>query len=142
MIPTFSFFWFFLFGMPDAQVSMRKYTGQVIDNNATASKLGNKCYDLLAVHALSGCDTTSYPFGKGKMSAVNLLLKFDLNLQVFADPEAKEVDWMKAGMTFLSYLYCGKAVDSLSKLRYTLFSKRKDPPKVNNLAYLPLTSQR
>ena len=115
------------------QVSMKKYSGKVIDINATASKLGNKCYDLLAVHALSGCDTTSYPFGKGKVSAIKMLVKLDLKLDVFIDPESQEEDWMKAGKNFLSYLYYGKTVESLSKLRYTLFTMKKDPPKIKSL---------
>jgi len=29
------------------------------------------------------------------------LLKLDLNLQVFTDPDAEEVDWMKAGILSL-----------------------------------------
>jgi len=60
-----------------------KYDGKVIDINAMASKQGNKPFDLLAVHFLSCCDTMSYPFGKWKISALNLLLQLDLNLQVF-----------------------------------------------------------
>ena len=71
---------------------MKKYSGKVIDIKITASKLGNKCYDLLSMHALSGYDIASYPFGKGKLCAVRMLLKYDLKLKVFADPEAKEVD--------------------------------------------------
>jgi len=118
---------------PAAQVSMRKYDGKLIDITATALKLGDKCFDLLAVHALSGCDTVSYPFGKGKISALNLLLELDLNLRVFTEPDAEEQDWVKAGIDFLSYLYCGKLVDSLNNLRYTLFSKKKDPPKIKSL---------
>ncbi|CAM1319304.1 Uncharacterised protein g7168 [Pycnogonum litorale] len=118
---------------PVAHVSMRKYDGKVIDITATASKLGDKCFDLLAVHALSGCDTVSYPFGKGKVSALNLMLKLDLNLHVFTEPDAEEVDWMKAGIDFLSYLYCGKIMESLNNLRYTLFSRKKDPPKIQTL---------
>src|SRR6218665_926753 len=98
---------------PDAQVSMRKYSGQVIDINATASKLGSKCHDLLTINALSGCDTTSYPFGKGKVSAVNLLPKLYLNLQVFADLEAQEGDKYTtarnssdhAALTFLEFSF-------------------------------------
>jgi len=124
------FFWVY---KPAAQVSMRKYDGKVIDIKATALKLGDKCFDLLAVHALSGCDTVSYPFGKGKINALNLLLKLDLNLQVFTEPDAEEVDWMKAGIDFLSYLYCGKIMKSLNNLRFTLFSKKKDPPKIKSL---------
>ena len=30
---------------------------------------------LLLIHAMTGCDTTSAPFGKGKKSFLNLLLK-------------------------------------------------------------------
>ena len=45
---------------PAAQVSMKKYDGKVFDIKATALKLGDKCFDLLAVRALSGCDTVSY----------------------------------------------------------------------------------
>ena len=112
---------------------MRKYNGKVIDINATAAKLGEKCFDLLAIHALSVCDTVSYPFGKGKTSAVNLMLNMNLNLQVFASPEATELEWMKAGMDFLSLLYYGKTVESLSNLRFALFSRKKDTPKIKTL---------
>ena len=59
---------------------MKMYSGQVIDINASALKLGVKCKSLLAVHALSGCDTVSYPFGKGKTSAINTLLLPDVNI--------------------------------------------------------------
>lgn len=81
---------------------MKKYDGKVIDINATALKLKDKCFDLLAIHALSGCDSVSYPFGKGKVSAINLLLKSDLKLEIFSDPEANETDWLTAGTKFLS----------------------------------------
>jgi len=54
----------------------------------------------------------SYPFGKGMVSALNLLLKLDLNLQVLTELGAEKVDWMKAGIDFLYYLYCGKIMES------------------------------
>jgi len=38
-----------------------------------------------SVNVLAGYDTASYPFGKGKVSAVNLLLKFYLDLKVVTD---------------------------------------------------------
>jgi len=41
---------------------------------------------------------------------------------------------------FLSYLYSGKLMESLNNLRFTLFSKKKDPPKIESL-YLLLTMQ-
>jgi len=66
------FFWWLK--KSSVQVSMKKYDGKVIDINAIALKLKDKCIDFLAIHALSGCDSVSYPFGKGKVSAINLLL--------------------------------------------------------------------
>ena len=68
---------------PNAQISMRKYNNKVIDINATAATLGNESFDLLAVHALSGCDSVSYPYGKGKTSANNLMLKRNLDFKDF-----------------------------------------------------------
>ena len=62
---------------------MRKYNGKIIDITATAAKLGNKCSDLMPEYALSGYDTVSYPNGKGEVSTVNLMLKFELVLSVF-----------------------------------------------------------
>ena len=53
---------------------MRKYNVNIIGLTATVAKLGNKCSDLLPVCALSECDTVSYPYGMGKVSAVNLML--------------------------------------------------------------------
>jgi len=52
------FFWWLK--KPSVQVSMKMYDGKVIDINATALKLKDKCFDLLAIHALSGCDSVSY----------------------------------------------------------------------------------
>jgi len=89
---------------PSVQVSMKKYDGKVIDINATALKLKDKCFDLLAIHALSGCDSVSYPFGKGKVSAINLHLKSDLKLEIFSDPEANETDWLTAPNSCQHYM--------------------------------------
>ena len=118
---------------PLALVSMRKYNGKIINISATVAKLGNKCSDLLAVHALSGCDTVSYPYGKGKISTINLMLKFDLDLGVFADPNSEESAWMAAGISFISLLYGGKTTEALNDLRYRLFSHMREPPKIRNL---------
>ena len=57
---------YFIWYKPLAYISMRKYNGKIIDIRATVTELGNKCSDILPVHALSGCDTVSYPYGKGR----------------------------------------------------------------------------
>ena len=53
---------------------MEKWTGDVLDVSKTIEQLGpRKCSQLIGLHALSGCDTVSYPFGKGKTLAHKLL---------------------------------------------------------------------
>ena len=54
------------------QISMKKRDGSIININATAEKLGDKCKCLLPLHSLTGCDSVSYLFGKGKATAVIL----------------------------------------------------------------------
>ena len=50
-----------------AKIQMEKWNGDVLDINETVQRLGpRKCSQLLGIHALSGCDTVSYPIGKGK----------------------------------------------------------------------------
>ena len=57
-----------------AKIQMEKWNSDVLDINETVQRLGpRKCSQLLDIHALSGCDTVSYPFGKGNKSALNLL---------------------------------------------------------------------
>ena len=52
------------------------------------------------------------------MSAVNLMLKFDLYFSVFANSNSEESKWKAAGICFLSLLYGGKATESLNDLRH------------------------
>ena len=53
-------------------VQMERWNGSVLDINATVTALGDKCRGLLGMHALSGCDTVSYPNGRGKVSALRV----------------------------------------------------------------------
>ena len=71
---------------PSAHVTMKEFDGKIIDIKATAEKLGDKCLHLLATHALSGCDSVSYPFGKGKVTAINLALNSKVTLREFQIP--------------------------------------------------------
>ena len=59
-------------------VQMAKGDGVVLDVNATCAHLGRTaCSQLLGAHAITGCDTVSYPFGKGKASMLNTLKEGD-----------------------------------------------------------------
>ena len=41
------------------------------DTNATFADLGQKCLQLAGMLTLSRCDTISYPYDKGKVTALN-----------------------------------------------------------------------
>ncbi len=78
-----------------SRVQMEKWDGSVLDINATVAKLGDKCNGILGMHALSGCDTVSYPNGKGKVSALKVLTQNDLAGldSVLGDEVATQSDW-------------------------------------------------
>ena len=93
---------------PTAKISIKKYNGQFIDINATVSKYGDKCSNILATHSLSGCDSVSYPYWKGKPTAFNMMLNSDVDISKFTDPHATEDERLDAGMSFMSHPYYGK----------------------------------
>lgn len=60
-----------------ATVQMERWDGTVWDINKTCDQLGPKCLQILGMHNLTGSDTTSYLFGKGKVSALKILMAGD-----------------------------------------------------------------
>ena len=52
-------------------IPLEKWDGTVLDIRATMDNLEEKCCQLPGVHALSGCDTVSYPYCKGKKVLMN-----------------------------------------------------------------------
>ena len=56
------------------KVEMERCDGSVLDINAICADHGQKYLQLLRMHALSGCDTTSYPDGKGNVIALNTMV--------------------------------------------------------------------
>jgi len=80
---------------------------------------------LLVVHALTGCDTTSALFGQGKRKAFNKLAKSKIALplsRVIMNKTATEDEVAQADCQLLVMLYGGKATDTLNKLRHTMYS--------------------
>ena len=55
-----------------------KWDDTVLAMCATMDKLGCKCGQLTGMHALGDCDTVSYPYGKGKKSALKVLMNIDV----------------------------------------------------------------
>ena len=86
-------------------------------------------FQLLAVHAITGCDTVSYFFGKGKVSAVSIMMKNDIDLEIIGIPDAELSDVIAAGRKFISILYKEKvSTTSMNKIRYTIFTSKRDTP--------------
>lgn len=98
--------------------------------------------DILFLHAVSGCDTTSAPFGIGKNKVMQIYSKNpDLSeiLAIFKDPEATPTQIADDGEKFLVKLYGGTIeLDSLEELRYRIFSTAVAKSKCQ-LARLPPT---
>ena len=57
----------------NATVQMERWDGSVWDINATCAQLDPKCLQILGMHYLTGSDTTSYLYGKGKVSGLKTL---------------------------------------------------------------------
>ena len=80
---------------------------------------------LLVVHTLSGCDTTSAPFGEGKHKAFNKLavskaLPFS---DVVMGSSATQQEDGEAGCRLLVLLYGGQPSVTLDQLRHLKYSE-------------------
>ena len=116
-------------------IQMEKWDGTVLDIHATEVKLGDKCGQLPGMHALSGCDTVSYPYGKGKKSALKVLMNNDIDgLQdVLGEPDISQGQLKAPAGAFFIALYGQKKTDSLNSARYKIYMSRKKPPPLKKL---------
>ena len=79
---------------------------------------------ILALHAISGCDSTSSLFGIGKGKALKKLSGSKEAMQlctVLTDKNATHDEVNTAGLQTLSLLYGGKTSESLNHLRYVMY---------------------
>ena len=135
MIPTSSFSW--CTGHQECELSPRfKWkSGMAMDINETFQRLGpRKCSQLLGIHALSGCDTVSYPFGKGQKSALNLL-EIDIPGldQVLGQPGATHAQLQETAYTFFLPLYGEKGCTTINDVRAHSYRCHKKPPPLKKL---------
>ena len=118
-----------------AKIQMERWNGDVLDISETVKKLGpRKCSQLLGVHAMSGCDTVSYPFGKGKISALKLL---ELDLPgldgVLGQPGATSAELKATGDSFFLPLYGQTRCSAMNEAHVRLFTRQKKPPALKKL---------
>ena len=121
-----SLFWVWKMQLHSA-VQMERWNGVVIDINAT---LGSKCLQLPGMHATSGCDTVSYPFNKGKISALNILKagEFTALYEVMGEENATDAELMETGRRFFTAMYGQPEGTSMSLARYNLYTGKKGKP--------------
>ena len=89
-------------------VQMERVNGVVIHINATSLLLGSKwCLQLPRMHAISGCDTVSHPFNKGKISALNILKTGECAAlyEVLGEENATDAELMETGRRFFTPMY-------------------------------------
>ena len=118
-----------------AKIQMEKWNGDVLVINETVQRLGpKKCSQLLGIHALSGCDTVSYPFGRGTKSALRLLERDIPGLdQVLGQPGATHVQLQETAYTFFLPLYGKKGCTTMNDARGHFYRGHKKPPPLKKL---------
>ena len=99
-----------------------------VDISATYANLGDTaCSQLLGAHALSGCDTVSYSFGKGKGSVLEALKagNFPGLFDVLGEESASHADLMAVGELFFVALYGHLTGTSMTQARSNLYTRKQ-----------------
>ncbi|KXJ09307.1 hypothetical protein AC249_AIPGENE3666, partial [Exaiptasia diaphana] len=106
----------------------RSKTKRIWSIKDTKSSLGlNVCDNILFVHAILGCDTTSGIYGIGKGAALKCFAKsstFREQALIFADKDSTKDEVIMAGEKALLCLYNSKLDKSLDSLRYVKFCQK------------------
>ena len=81
-----------------------------------------KSLQLLGMHALAGCDGTSYPYAKGKVSALKTMLAGDFSDldDVLGEEGVTQADLMKVAITFPIAMYGLPRGTSIESARFVL----------------------
>ena len=110
------------------QGTNRALGGSVLDINAICADLGKKCLQFLCMHALSGCDATSYPYGKGNVTALNTMVsRIYQCLAIIGDTDTTHTELIKEQCLPLFH-YSQPPVPSLESTCYNIFTKKKRNP--------------
>ena len=77
---------------------------------------------MLGMHALTGCDTISFPFNKGKVSVLGVLEAgyFPGLFHVLGEEYAMQWDLLEVGLPFFCALYDQKPGTPMEEATYNL----------------------
>ena len=86
----------------------------------------SKLKDILLIHAMWGCDTTSglFSIGKTKLFKSTILEDDPALTSVFYKSDSSQADVITAGEKIILKLYGKNKVNSLDELRYVSYKKR------------------
>ena len=115
---------------------LEKWDGSELHVSDIAAALGDKSLQILGMHAVTGCDTVSYPFKKGKLTALSKLQQGDFPeiCSVVGEGTATHEDLMRTGQNLFSALYGQPNCSSMNTARYIIYTKKKGkPPLVKSL---------
>jgi len=122
-------------------------SSKFINIKKVKTDLGHELCDvLLPLHAMTGCDTTSAPFSKGKKKPLMLAKRseeFRSNLATFNSKESDKASIAEAGEKLMMMLYNVKQFKSLNKARYFRLKQmiaHKSLSSTTKLSTLPPTS--
>jgi hypothetical protein len=106
-------------------VETKKGRSTYVSIRAVQTSIGRpSIQQLLVIHAITGCDTTSALFGHGKARAFKQITLSSKTLPLTDEllrSDATADDVASAGCRLLVELYGGKPSDTLNKLRYTMY---------------------
>ena len=107
--------------------------------------MGSTSRYLMALHAITGCDTVSALYRQGKRKAFNLVHNNNdyAFLDIFMNKHSTHQQIQEAGESFLLKLYGARSCESLNQLRYIAYNKaigRTSLSSTFQLASLPPTS--
>ncbi|XP_042233703.1 zinc finger protein Xfin-like isoform X2 [Homarus americanus] len=124
------------------QVSMESCTRghAVVSINEVVKKHSSIIPNILAAHALTGCDTVSSFAGIGKITALKTLEAFPGSLDL-GNPSASLDEVTDVSLKYVSALYNQTPGDSLNNMRATIFTKQISNNKLRfpRLSRLPPT---
>ncbi|KAK3752452.1 hypothetical protein QZH41_013499, partial [Actinostola sp. cb2023] len=114
-----------LYFRPEPKANSRQ--SKVWNMKQVKEELGHAvCHNMLFLHAVLGCDTTSRPYGIGKAASLKKYsdsVYFRDQARVF-DADSTPDDVATAGENALSALYGGKQGESLDSLRYRRYYEK------------------
>lgn len=101
---------------------------KIWDIQKVQQELGSKvCQQILFVHAISGCDTTSALYGLGKAIFLRKAKKsaaFFAEAKKFLLPDIEQKAIELAGEKVLVEVYGGRQQDTINKLRYVKYNQK------------------